>query len=434
MTSLLLALILTHSVYTQGTCPNGQVVNGVPRFGKPTCVSSATPAAHTHPGGDITTSVPTATSLAADPTDCTTPNFARGVNASGTAVCAQPAYSEISGAPAAYSLPDATGAVKGGIFLGGDLAGTAASPQVTDNSHAHTGSTISALDAGDVTTGFFGATRGGTGTATASNHSVLIGDGTGWVKINLPACNTQSDKLLYDQTARAITCGTDSTSETTPPGWTNVSTFYNSWTACPGTYGDVVPRYKKNPDGVVYVQMCVKNGAVNTVPFILPVGYRPAYLIHFKGTNGVADLLWSIDSAGNVKVVATAAGGDGYVRGVVAFPADSPQPLVATADHSGVSGSCLSSSGSCSATTSSVTCSATGGSPPYTYAWSYVSGTTATVDAATSATTTFTRTGTTGFGGNTLSGYYKCTVTDSVAVTDDTSNVNVLTTHTERDI
>jgi hypothetical protein len=80
-----------------------------------------------------------------------------------------------------------------------------------------------------------------------------------------------------------------------------------------------------------------------------------------------------------------------------------------------------------------VTCSATGGSPPYTYAWSYVSGTTATVNSATSATTTFTRTGTTDLLGNTLSGYYKCTVTDSVAVTDDTSNVNALTTHTQRD-
>ncbi len=41
----------------------------------------------------------TATALAADPSDCSSPQYSRGINASGTANCSQPAVSEISGFP-----------------------------------------------------------------------------------------------------------------------------------------------------------------------------------------------------------------------------------------------------------------------------------------------------------------------------------------------
>jgi hypothetical protein len=58
--------------------------------------------------------------------------------------------------------PDATSTVTGGIRLTGDLGGTATSPTVVDNSHAHTATTISGLDAADVTTGTFAAARLGT--------------------------------------------------------------------------------------------------------------------------------------------------------------------------------------------------------------------------------------------------------------------------------
>jgi hypothetical protein len=58
--------------------------------------------------------------------------------------------------------PDATSTVTGGIRLTGDLGGTATSPAVVDNSHAHTAATISDLDASDVTTGVFAAARLGT--------------------------------------------------------------------------------------------------------------------------------------------------------------------------------------------------------------------------------------------------------------------------------
>ncbi len=50
-----------------------------------------------------------ATALAADPTDCLSPNFARGINASGTAQCAQP--SDVTGNAATATLATAASAL-----------------------------------------------------------------------------------------------------------------------------------------------------------------------------------------------------------------------------------------------------------------------------------------------------------------------------------
>jgi hypothetical protein len=61
-------------------------------------------------------------------------------------------------------------------------------------------------------------------------------------------------------------------------------------------------------------------------------------------------------------------------------------------------------------TTSSVTVTPSGGVAPYTYAWTKVSGDTVTIDSPAAATTTFTGTPPEN---STLSGTYKCTVTDS---------------------
>lgn len=55
----------------------------------------------------------------------------------------------------------------------GDLSGTYPSPQVVDDSHNHTGTTISALDAGDTTTGIFAIGRIPTGT---SGTTVSLGN------------------------------------------------------------------------------------------------------------------------------------------------------------------------------------------------------------------------------------------------------------------
>lgn len=54
----------------------------------------------------ISSNVATATALAADPTDCTTPNFSRGINASGVAKCAQPAFTELSDTASSAQIPN----------------------------------------------------------------------------------------------------------------------------------------------------------------------------------------------------------------------------------------------------------------------------------------------------------------------------------------
>lgn len=101
-----------------------------------------------------------------------------------------------------------------------------------------------------------------------------------------------------------------------------------------------------------------------------------------------------------------------------------------TASKSGdVSGSCSQLATSCSATTTSVTVTPVGGTAPYTYAWSYVSGTTATVTSPTAASTTFSRSASSSTGaGSSYNGVYRCTVTDSLSNTA-TVDVTVTTTH-----
>jgi hypothetical protein len=68
-----------------------------------------------------------------------------------------------------------------------------------------------------------------------------------------------------------------------------------------------------------------------------------------------------------------------------------------------------------SGTTSSTTVTPSGGTAPYTYAWALLTGDTLTVNSPTAATTTFTATGLTS--GQSKSATYRCTVTDSAALT-----------------
>ena len=123
---------------------------------------------------DITTPVASATALAADPTACGAGNYVTDVAANGTLTCSVP--------PGTYTLPDATNLVTGGIRLTTDLAGTATAPTVVDDSHNHTGSTISALDTGDITTGTLPQARGGTGvgSTTCAAGDFITSDGTSY--------------------------------------------------------------------------------------------------------------------------------------------------------------------------------------------------------------------------------------------------------------
>ena len=123
-------------------------------------------------GAKVSGAVATATALAADPSDCGAGTYATAIAASGALTCSTPVGT--------YSLPDSTSGTTGGIRLTGDLGGTATSPSVVDDSHAHTGTTISALDVGDITTGTLPAARGGLGQAqpTCSVGQYLTCNGT----------------------------------------------------------------------------------------------------------------------------------------------------------------------------------------------------------------------------------------------------------------
>lgn len=66
--------------------------------------------------------------------------------------------------------------------------------------------------AADVTSGVLAVARGGTGTGTATNNAVLVGDGSAWGASVIPSCsNGTTDKLLYNNSTRTFTCGSDQT-------------------------------------------------------------------------------------------------------------------------------------------------------------------------------------------------------------------------------
>lgn len=87
--------------------------------------------------------------------------------------------------------------------------------------------------------------------------------------------------------------------------------------------------------------------------------------------------------------------------------------------------------GDITAVTGAATVTATGGDSPYTYSWTYVSGTEATVYSPTSNSTQFARTVYVNIAQSiNLSGVYRCTVTDNIGRVASV-DVTVQTTHTE---
>jgi hypothetical protein len=120
--------------------------------------------------GAVTGNASTASAFDHDPSACGGGAYATDQSASGVLTCSIP--------PGTYTLPDAAAGAKGGIFLTGQLGGTAASPTVTGlTCTGCVGSTqAAALDAGDVTTGTFVASQIPDATGAAKGAIILTGD------------------------------------------------------------------------------------------------------------------------------------------------------------------------------------------------------------------------------------------------------------------
>jgi hypothetical protein len=95
----------------------------------------------------------------------------------------------------------------------------------------------------------------------------------------------------------------------TPPAWTQVSSFSNSWV----NYGAGRPStsYRKIGD-LVELRVAVKSGTNGAAMFQLPVGFRPPYTFDFMGRDGTsapAACLFNVNADGTVIPYSTGAAG-----------------------------------------------------------------------------------------------------------------------------
>lgn len=192
--------------------------------------------------------------------------------------------------------------------------------------HAHSAS--------DVTSGVLPAARGGTGFAAAESSSVLVGDGTGWVKTQLPNCaDGASAKLLYQAGTRSFVCGTDQGAggSTREVIWIPVmsssssSTYPNQW-IIPSTGGPSVSRIGTAP--FQFGTMVFADGSDLSASTM--IGLRPDYqsnatitVFWYASTNNTNVVRWS---------VFTSCAGPG-----VAIPAAERPAVSADAAHNGTS-------------------------------------------------------------------------------------------------
>ena len=149
------------------------------------------------------------------------------------------------------------------------------------------------------------------------------------------------------------------------------------------------------------------NGATNSINSVGTIlsGVNAVQQGILDGTQPLADVL--ITSVGSVSGTLTTQN----TNVATVTGAASGGALVATLNRSAVTGN---RSGAGTVTTGSVTVTASGGTGPYIYAWTNVSGDTFTVTSPTAATTTFSITVAVE---EVKLAQYRCTVTDSLAAT-----------------
>ena len=100
----------------------------------------------------------------------------------------------------------------------------------------------------------------------------------------------------------------------TQPSFTN-ATLTNAWVA-----GSSAPGYFKDEFGIVHLRGAIKSGTTSVAAFVLPSGNRPAVACVFPvidGANLVAQC--SVDTAGNVVILATTANAQGFNLAPVQF-------------------------------------------------------------------------------------------------------------------
>lgn len=103
---------------------------------------------------------------------------------------------------------------------------------------------------------------------------------------------------------------------------------------------------------------------------------------------------------------------------------------VSVDDSTGIGACIRPTAGSCTAFVPAITCSGNNPVGSVTYAWTYVSGTNATIASPTSASTTFSRAApASGGAGTQYVGTFRCTATDTGSGLSDSVDITITTTH-----